>query len=112
MGYQTASPEDVDSVLPDDAGGMWFLKDALGTEEIGFTILELEPGVSGKEHSHGGQEEVYYVVEGGVTVEIGDETVSLAENEAIRIDPDDSRQIVNGDERSRLVLVGAPRSAD
>lgn len=91
---------------------MWFLKDALDTDELGFTVLELEPGVSGKEHSHEGQEEVYYVVEGGVAVDVEDETVALDEGEALRIDPADTRQIVNGDEPSRLVLVSAPRDAD
>ena len=111
MGYDTASRTDVESIIPEDAGGMWFLKDALGTDELGLSVLELEPGVEGKEHdeTETGQEEVYYVVEGSVEVSVGDETVSLEGGDAIRLDPEESRQIRNaGDERATLVLAGAP----
>ena len=90
---------------------MWFLKDQLDTSEVGVTILELEPDGKGKEHDHGsdGQEEVYVCVDGQIDVEFDDATVTLAENEAVRIDPDETRQLHNrGDERARLVLVGGP----
>jgi mannose-6-phosphate isomerase-like protein (cupin superfamily) len=112
MGYETASPADVESIMAEEDGGMWFLKDALDTERLGFTVLELEPGREGMEHDHtdDGQEEIYYVIDGKVTVELGEETVTLSANEAVRIDPDEARQVHNsGDERAELVLVGAPR---
>ncbi|MFU8867797.1 cupin domain-containing protein [Natronococcus sp.] len=111
MGYDTASRSDVESIIPENAGGMWFLKEALGTDELGLTVLELEPGVEGKEHDEieTGQEEVYYVVEGRVDVEVDGETVSLEGGDAIRLDPEETRQIHNGgDERATLVLAGAP----
>ena len=111
MGYDTAAKTDADSVVPEEWGGMWFLKGELGTEHLGFTVLELEPGGKGKEHDHGedGQEEVYYVVSGQAEIELDDETVSLAAEEAIRLDPGERRQIHNaGDERLTLVLAGAP----
>lgn len=111
MGYDTAAKTDADSVVPEEYGGMWFLKDELGCEELGLTVLELEPGAKGKEHDHGpdGQEEVYYVVSGTIDVDLGDETVTLGPEEAIRLDADERRQIQNrGDERARLVLAGAP----
>jgi len=111
MGYQTASTDEIESVVPEEHGGMWFLKDTLGTDAIGVTILELEPGGKGKEHDHGsdGQEEVYVCVDGQIDVEFDDATVTLAENEAVRVDPEETRQLHNrGDERARLVLVGGP----
>lgn len=110
MGYDTATKTDAESVVPEEWGGMWFLKDHLDTEHLGFTVLELEAGGKGKEHDHdGGQEEVYYVVEGTVEIDLGDETVSLGPEEAIRLDPDQTRQINNrGDVRATLVLAGAP----
>lgn len=115
MSYDTASKTDVESVVPEEWGGMWFLKEALETDHIGFSVLELEPGGKGKEHDETGtgQEEIYYVVEGEIEVELrrddGDETVSLEAEEAIRLDPDERRQIFNrGDERATMVLVGAP----
>lgn len=112
MGYKKASTDDVDSVVPDEYGGMWFLRDALETERLGVTVLELEPDSKGKEHDHehDGQEEVYLVVDGEVDVDLtdSDETVTLGENDALRLDADESRQIVNrGGERAKLVLAGA-----
>jgi mannose-6-phosphate isomerase-like protein (cupin superfamily) len=111
MGYQTASPADVASVMDAEYGGMWFLRDALGASELGLTIVELEPGTKGKPHDHegDGQEEVYCVVEGSVTVKFDDESVTLTEDEAVRIDPGETRQLHNeGDEPAKLVLAGAP----
>ena len=112
MGYKKASTEDVDSVVPEEYGGMWFLRDALETERLGISVLELKPDAKGKEHSHehDGQEEVYIVVEGTVDVDLTDrdETVTLREENALRLDADETRQILNrGDERAKLVLAGA-----
>ncbi|MXR22200.1 cupin domain-containing protein [Halobacterium bonnevillei] len=112
MPYQKATIADAESVLPDDARAKMFrLKDPLDTDEVALTLFTMEPNSEGMEHDHGddGQEEVYYVVEGGVDVDFGDATVSLDEREAIRIDPEESRQIKNRDNYSELVLVGAPR---
>ncbi|MCW8173233.1 cupin domain-containing protein [Natrialba swarupiae] len=112
MGYDTAAKTDAESVVPEEHGGMWFLREELETSSLGFTVLELEAEASGKEHdeTETGQEEIYYVVSGSIDVELTDaeETVSLEAEDAIRIDPDESRQIHNrGDERAELVLVGA-----
>lgn len=112
MGYRKATVDDVESVMDDEYGAMWFLKDALDTDHLGVTVLELEPGAVGKEHDHAAddQEEVYVAVEGEVEVTFGDESVTLDPLSAVRVDPDQTRQIRNeGDERARLVLVGAPR---
>ncbi|SEH16559.1 Cupin domain-containing protein [Natronorubrum sediminis] len=113
MGYDTASKTDPESVVPEEFGGMWFLKDELETDHIGFSILELEPGGKGKEHdeTHTDQEEIYYVASGSAEVELTDrdETVTLEEDDLLRLDSEESRQIFNrGDERVKLVLVGAP----
>ncbi|WP_267640123.1 cupin domain-containing protein [Haloarchaeobius amylolyticus] len=110
MSYTKTSTADVDSVIDEEYGGMWFLRDALETEHVGVTIMELEPGSKGKEHdhSHDGQEEVYVVVAGTVDVELEDETVPLAEDEALRLSADETRQLKNPyDEVAKLVLVGA-----
>ncbi|WP_049928764.1 cupin domain-containing protein [Halopiger goleimassiliensis] len=113
MGYDVAHKTDPESVIPEEYGGMWFLKEELEADHVGVSILELEPDARGKEHdeTETGQEEVYYVVEGVIEVELTDrdETVTLEADEALRLDPDESRQIHNrGDERAKLVLIGAP----
>jgi len=115
MSYTLAAASDVESVIDPDYGGMWFLRDALATADLGVTILELEPGARGKEHDHAddGQEEVYVCARGTVTVQFdggtdaGGETVRLAENEAVRVSANQTRQLENhGSERAKLVLVG------
>jgi len=111
MGYDTAAKTDVESVVPEEWGGMWFLRSALDSEHAGLTILELEPGGKGKEHheTETGQEEIYLVIDGAVEIELENETVTLETDEAIRLDPSEQRQIHNrGDQRAKLVLVGAP----
>lgn len=112
MGYKKSSTEEVDSIVPEEYGGMWFLRDALETERLGVSVLELEPDAKGKEHDHehDGQEEVYLVVEGEVDVDLTDrdETVTLEEDDGLRLDSDETRRIVNrGDARAKLVLAGA-----
>jgi len=112
MGYQRASVGGVESAVDAETGGMWFLKDALDTDNLGFTVLELGPGQHGMEHDHAedGQEEVYFVVEGEAEVSLDDGTVSLEADQALRLDPEETRQLRNpGDSPVRLVLVGAPR---
>lgn len=111
MSYETASTDDVDSVIDEEYGGMWFLRDELDTGAIGVTVMELEPGAMGKEHDHSedAQEEVYVCVRGAVEVDCGGETVPLAEDDALWLSADQTRQLHNrGDERAKLVLVGGP----
>jgi mannose-6-phosphate isomerase-like protein (cupin superfamily) len=114
MAHRKASTDDVDSVIDAEYGGMWFLRDELDTDEVGVTIMELEPEARGKEHDHAhdGQEEVYVCVEGAVDVECGEETVELGADEALWLSADQTRQLHNrGDGRAKLVLVGGPPSA-
>ncbi|MFB6104011.1 MAG: cupin domain-containing protein [Halobacteriaceae archaeon] len=107
MGYTTTSYGDVEPV----ADGMHFLRDPLETEAVGFTVLECDPEWSGQPHDHADEdhEEVYFLVEGDASVEIEGRTVDLDPGDAVRIDPEDTRQLRVGDTASRLVLVGADR---
>lgn len=111
MGYDTAGTADIDSVIPGEYGGMWFFRDALDADRLGLTLVEYEPGASGKEHDHAdeGHEEIYLVVAGEVEVDVAGDTVPLDAGEAIRVDPDTTRQLHNrGDERAEVVVAGAP----
>ena len=110
MGYSTASTADVDSLIDEAYGGMWMFREALGCENLGISLIELEPGGKGKPHDHAGdgQEEVYLVVDGELDVDLDEETVTLGTGEAVRVSPDQHRQLVNrGEVRVRLVVVGA-----
>jgi mannose-6-phosphate isomerase-like protein (cupin superfamily) len=111
MSYTKASTSDVESVVDEEYGGMWFLRDELDTGAVGVTVMELEPGASGREHDHAAddQEEVYVCVDGAVDVACGDETLTLGEDDAVWLSADQTRQLHNwGDERAKLVLVGGP----
>ena len=118
MEYATASTDDIDSVVPEEHGGMWFFREPLDCENLGVTLLELEPDSKGKPHDHAddGQEEVYLVVDGELTVQLGggedappETELSLAAGEAVRVGPETRRQLHNhGDGPVRVVVAGAP----
>lgn len=90
--------------------GMHFLRDELGCEDHGVTVVDADPGWEGPEHEHGDEnhEEVYLLIEGNATVSIEGEDVSLEAGDAVRIPPEATRQITNGDTESQFVLTGAP----
>ena len=106
MSYTSVNYEDVEAV----GGAMHFMRDPLECSNLAVTVVECEPGWTGKEHDHSGQdqEEVYILVEGAARVDVDGDSVSLEAGDALRIDPDARRRIRNGDEESLFVLVGAP----
>lgn len=107
MAYTRVNYRNVDAT----AEAMHFLRDPLGTEQLGVTVVECEPGWSGKEHDHAEEdhEEVYLLLEGGATVTIDNrEEVPMEPGDAVRISPETTRRIQNDDEPSTFVLVGAP----
>jgi quercetin dioxygenase-like cupin family protein len=104
--YAVANYADVESV----GGGLHFLRDALGCENLGISVIDADPGWEGKPHDHAesDHEEVYLLVEGTATVHVGDDTVTMTRGDAIRVAPDTERQVVAGDEGALLVVAGAP----
>lgn len=105
MSYNTVNYEETET-----SHGMHFLRDELGCEDHGVTVVDAEPGWEGPEHDHGdeGHEEVYLVTEGEATVTIDGDEVSLDTGDAVRVPPEATRQLVNGDTHSQFVLTGAP----
>ncbi|MBX0294178.1 cupin domain-containing protein [Haloarcula nitratireducens] len=106
MSYTKQHYADTDAV----GGGLHFLRDELNCENVGVSVLDCEPGWSGKPHDHSddGQEEVYVLVDGEATVTVDGDDVSMSAGDAIRIEPDAKREIRNGETESQFVLVGAP----
>lgn len=92
------------------AEAMYFLRDALGSENLGVTVVECDPGWSGKEHDHAdeGHEEVYVLLEGEATVTVDGEAIEMESGDALRIDPEATRRIENEETESTFVLAGAP----
>jgi len=118
MEFETAATDGIDSVVPEEWGGMWLFREPLGCSSLGVTLLELAPDGKGKAHDHGGdgQEEVYLVVDGELTVQLGgdeetpaDAELTLGDGEAVRVGADTRRQLHNhGDGTVRVVIAGAP----
>lgn len=106
MAYTKTNYQDVEAV----AGTIHFLRDPLDCDRLGVTVLECDPGWSGREHDHadGDHEEVYLLLDGEATVTVDEDVVELEPGDALRIAPEATRQIQNGDAESTFVLAGAP----
>ena len=106
MGYTKVNYQDTDPV----ADGMHFMRDPLECSNLGVTVVECDPGWTGKEHDHGNNdhEEVYVLVDGAATLVVEGEDVAMRPGDVLRVDPDSRRQIQNGETESKFVVVGAP----
>jgi uncharacterized cupin superfamily protein len=84
----------------------------LNLADVAINYYELEPGdsMSGGLHTHMGQEEIFYVLEGTATFETPEETVEVGADEAIRFAPGEYQEGANeSDERVRALALGAPQ---
>lgn len=93
----------------EDTNSLHFMRDELDLENFGFTVIDVEEDWEGMEHDHADEEEeeVYYLVEGDVTITVEGEEIDLNEGDAIRVAPNSTRKIV-ANEESKIVAVGAP----
>ena len=92
-----------------DAGERFvWLRNELGIESFGLSLLLLEPGQGGRIHRHERQEEVYVVLEGTLTLELdGGEVHTLTYGDVARVAPEVRRQLSNrGAERLALLAMG------
>ncbi|MFK7988284.1 MAG: hypothetical protein AB8I08_19850 [Sandaracinaceae bacterium] len=83
---------------------------ALGVTAWGMNVLELDAGCEGyPEHDHkeDGQEEVYVVLRGSMTL-VADKTEHRASaGSLVRVSPEHTRKIVPGDEGVTVLAIGA-----
>jgi mannose-6-phosphate isomerase-like protein (cupin superfamily) len=105
MSYSHENYGDIEPRAP----GMHFLRDALDCEKLGLTVLEAESGWEGMEHDHDDEshEEVYLLVDGEGEMTVDGEAVDLSPGDAVRVDPDATRQL-RFHEESTMVIAGAP----
>jgi quercetin dioxygenase-like cupin family protein len=80
------------------------LRRMLGVSSFGINQMVLEPGQRGRIHRHRGQEEVYLVLEGRLTLYVEGEERVLGTGEIARVAPGLRRQLVNR-HRDRVVLI-------
>ncbi len=89
---------------PDSDQQFVSLRRALGVTTFGLNQIALAPGQRLRIHRHRGQEEVYLVLEGRLTVAFEDDQTELAPGELLRVAPSVRRQLMNRS-RDRVVLI-------
>jgi quercetin dioxygenase-like cupin family protein len=87
------------------------LRRELGVSSFGMNQIVLQPGQRGRIHRHRGQEEVYLVLEGTLTLLLEGEASDLRQGELIRVAPQIRRQLVNRGP-GRLVLLALGGAAE
>jgi mannose-6-phosphate isomerase-like protein (cupin superfamily) len=98
-----------------DAPGAFFgYGRPMGSGQVAFNVRVLEPGTTHMPpggdptagHSHVSIEEIYFVVEGEITVKLGDEVFTLGPRDAVLIPPGTPRAVRNlGDVTAAFVMV-------
>jgi uncharacterized cupin superfamily protein len=91
-------------------GGMLKARAGLGVTSFGIQVLRFPPNADqypAHDHSHDGQEEVYVVLEGRVTLTVGDEGNELTPRMLARVGSGERRKITTGDEPALVLAVGA-----
>jgi uncharacterized cupin superfamily protein len=92
---------------PDSPDRFVPLRRRLGVTAFGLNQLVLRPGERGRIHRHERQEEAYLVLDGTLTLLVGDEPRELRRGGLARVAPDLRRQLVNrGGEPLLLLAIG------
>jgi len=117
MGYHVIDPDDLDPV-PDRPSDMRYISEAVGMENFGLRIYDVEPGeeipLSGL-HYHDEQEEAFYVVEGELRIETPDREYVVEAGQFFVAEPESPhRAFVHADAATNAVVVGigAPPVSD
>ena len=84
------------------------LRSELGVEAFGLNLMHLAPGQRGRIHAHERQEEVFVVLHGTLTLELGeDERHELARGALARVAPDVRRRLATrGEGPVRFLAIG------
>ena len=82
---------------------------ALGVSAWGMNVIEIDAGCTAyPEHDHAkdGQEEVYVVLEGSATLQLGAESLAVEEGMMVRVGPGERRKFVPGPDGVVLLALG------
>lgn len=117
MGYYVVDPDDV-KPMPDRPSEARSISDAVGLKNLGMRIYNIAPGEdipTGGLHYHEQQEEVLYVMEGGIRIETPDREYVVERGRFFVAEPESPHRAFNGDdatENALVVAVGAPSVQD
>lgn len=90
-------------------GGFRRVRAGLGVSSFGLAVMELPPNFeSYPEHTqeHDSQEEVYTVLEGRATLEVGGASHELEPGVWARVGPGERRRLSTGESPARVLAIG------
>jgi mannose-6-phosphate isomerase-like protein (cupin superfamily) len=101
--YTVVRAADAPDFTGDAPGAFLGYARALGAEQLGFNVRVLAPhtahvapgGDPTAGHSHRTIEEIYFVLEGEITIKLGDDVMTLGPRDAVRIAPGTARAVRN-----------------
>lgn len=111
MGYAVFRQSEVDWEPRDDGSGRTIARLSDSLTQSRANIWRYPPGARGKRHSDGAQEEVFVVLEGRLTVDLGEppERHELERGGVLVVEMGTPLQLRNaGDEELVLFIYGAP----
>ncbi len=98
---------DVDGVNPKLKAIGYELK----TENMRPSVWIYEKGDSNNLHKQEKQEELYYIIDGKIEIEVDDDLLELAKDDFVVVSPDSWRKI-RALEKSIVLAIGAPNVKD
>ena len=99
-GYAYSSLEEIGSGY-----GFRKVRRALGVTAFGVNAVVMPPGFEGFLHYHEQQDELYFVHRGRALVEVGGETLELAEGGLLHVESTTPRKVSNASDSEELVLL-------
>jgi quercetin dioxygenase-like cupin family protein len=99
--------EDFEAIF---GGGFRRVRAGLGVTSFGLAVMEFPPNFEHyptHDQTHDGQEEVYTVLTGRITLRVGGEDHDLEPGVFARVGPGEKRKLVTGDESARVLAMGA-----
>ena len=116
MGYHHVAVEDLEPT-PDRPSTQRSVSAAAGLENLSAHVYEVDPGeqIPLAYHYHDDQEELFYVVEGTLSVETPEVTYSVGADEAFAVEPESPQRAFVPEDAAgpaRACVVGAPAVDD
>jgi uncharacterized cupin superfamily protein len=112
-GYTVMRASEAPDYTGDAPGAFLGYARPMGSEQLGMNLRVLEPGMAhvppGEDpalgHSHRTIEEIYFVVDGEVTVKLDDDVLTLGPRDAVRIPAATGRAVRNDSDAEAAVLL-------
>ena len=118
--YTLLRAADAPDFTGDAPGACYGYARTLGSQQLGVNVRVLEPGMAhvppGEDptagHSHRTIEELYFCLEGEITVKLGDDVLTLGPRDAVLIPPETPRAVRNDSESPAAFLLISVRVED